>query len=236
MRWLTIYLNLFLNSLKNMKIKNFSTYKFNKYNVVGVKAKINFVKTNNLEIIAHEELSKPIEEQSINLVKEFEPLLFSADIETTNLVNDKELNIDHLTLLDGHHRYDFINRNVIDLPIEVVIISSNDVNIDSHLSEIKIKKTEFLDFIKSNKFKLNSNSNVYLKVDNDVYSSDEIFDIYDLYNFKRECFENGLINPFPNDSKRNNENILSFTPIKLEEFYKENYLFPPKSTWITPRI
>ena len=35
---------------------------------------------------------------------------------------------------------------------------------------------------------------------------------------------------------KNNENILSFTPIKLEEFYKENYLFPPKSTWITPRI
>ena len=66
MRWLTIYLNLFLNSLKNMKIKNFSTYEFNKYNVVGVKAKINFVKTNNLEIIALEELSKPIEEQSIN--------------------------------------------------------------------------------------------------------------------------------------------------------------------------
>ena len=70
-----------------MKIKNFSTYKFNKYNVVGVKAKINFVKTNNLEIIAHEELSKPIEEQSINLVKEFEPLLFSADIEATKLLS-----------------------------------------------------------------------------------------------------------------------------------------------------
>ena len=236
MRWLNIYLNLFLNSLKNMKIKNFSTYEFNKYNVVGVKAKINFVKTNNLEIITHEELSKPIEEQSINLVKEFEPLLFSADIETTKLVNDKELNIDHLTLLDGHHRYDFIIRNVIDLPIEVIIISSNDVNVDSHLSEIKITKAEFLDFLKSYKFKLNSNSNVYLKVDNDVYSSDEIFDIYDLYNFKRECFEKGLISPFPNDSIRNNENILSFTPIKLEEFYKENYLFPPKSTWITPRI
>ena len=106
----------------------------------------------------------------------------------------------------------------------------------SHLSEIKIKKAEFLDFLKSNKFKLTSNSNIYLKVDNDVYSSDEIFDIYDLYNFKRECFQNELISPFPNDSKKNNENILSFTPIKIEEFYKENYLFPPKSTWITPRI
>ena len=91
----------------------------------------------------HEELSKPIEEQNINLVKEFEPLLFSADIETTELVNSKELNIDHLTLLDGHHRYDFIIRNIIELPIEVVIISSQDVNIDSHLSEINIKKMSF---------------------------------------------------------------------------------------------
>ena len=78
-----------------MKIKNFSTYKFKQYNVVGVKAKINFAKTNNLEIITHEELSKPIGEQSINLVKEFEPLLFSAEIETTELVNEKELNFDH---------------------------------------------------------------------------------------------------------------------------------------------
>ena len=35
-----------------MKIKNFSTYEFKQYNVVGVKAKINFAKTNNLEIIS----------------------------------------------------------------------------------------------------------------------------------------------------------------------------------------
>jgi uncharacterized protein (DUF1015 family) len=30
--------------------------------------------------------------------------------------------------------------------------------------------------------------------------------------------------------------IINFTPIQLVEFYKENYLFPPKSTWISPRI
>ena len=219
-----------------MKIKNLSSYEFKQYNVVGVKAEINFAKTDNLEINLHEELSNPITEQNINLVEEFEPLLFAVDMETTELVNSKELNIDCLTLLDGHHRYDFIIRNIIELPIEVVLISSQDVNIDSHLSEINIKKAEFIDFLKSKKFIQNLNSNIYLKVDNEVYSSDEIFDIYDLYNFKRECFQNELISPFPNDSKKNNENILSFTPIKIEEFYKENYLFPPKSTWITPRI
>ena len=164
-----------------MKIKNLSSYEFKQYNVVGVKAQINFVKTDNLEINLHEELSNPITEQNINLVEEFEPLLFAVDMETTELVNSKELNIDCLTLLDGHHRYDFIIRNIIELPIEVVLISSQDVNIDSHLSEINIKKVEFIDFLKSKKFIQNLNSNIYLKVDNEVYSSDEIFDIYDLY-------------------------------------------------------
>ena len=153
-----------------MKIKNLSSYEFKQYNVVGVKAQINFAKTDNLEINLHEELSNPITDQNTNLVEEFEPLLFAVDMETTELVNSKELNIDCLTLLDGHHRYDFIIRNIIELPIEVVLISSQDVNIDSHLSEINIKKAEFIDFLKSKKFIRNLNSNIYLKVDNEVYS------------------------------------------------------------------
>ena len=86
-----------------MKIKNLSSYEFKQFNVVGVKAQINFAKTDNLEINLHEELSNPITEQNINLVEEFEPLLFAVDMETTELVNSKELNIDCLTLLDGHH-------------------------------------------------------------------------------------------------------------------------------------
>ena len=69
-----------------------------------------------------------------------------------------------------------------------------------------------------------------------IYSSNKIIDIYELYDFKRQCFNNGFISPLANDRELTNKNIVSFTPIKLNEFYKENYLFPPKSTWITPRI
>ena len=88
----------------------------------------------------------------------------------------------------------------------------------------------------SKKFRINSNSGFYLKIDNDIYSSNEISTIYELYDFKRECFKNGFISPLANDIQSKKQNVLSFTPIKLNEFYKENYLFPPKSTWITPRI
>ena len=66
-----------------------------------------------------------IEDQDIELVNEFEPLLFSVDIEKSKLVNSKELDIDFLTLLDGHHRFDFISRNNINSEIKMVIVSCN---------------------------------------------------------------------------------------------------------------
>ena len=219
-----------------MKITNFSKYEFKEYNVMGIKAEINFSNKNKLKIILHEELEEPIQDQDISLINEFEPLLFSVDIEVANMLENKEVDIDFLTLLDGHHRFDFISRKNIDAPIKVIIVSSADVNVDSYLSKINIEKSDFINLLKNENFTNSSNSNFYLKIDNDIYSSNDIMNIYDLYNFKRECFQNGLISPLPNDNKLINENIVSFTPIKLNEFYKENYLFPPKSTWITPRI
>ena len=219
-----------------MKITNFSTYEFKEYNVMGIKAEINFSNKNKLKIILHEELEEPIQDQDISLINEFEPLLFSVDIEVANMLENKEVDIDFLTLLDGHHRFDFISRKNIDAPIKVIIVSSEDVNVDSYLSKINIEKSDFINLLKNENFTNSSNSNFYLKIDNDIYSSNDIMNIYDLYNFKRECFQNGLISPLANDNKLINENIVSFTPIKLNEFYKENYLFPPKSTWITPRI
>ena len=219
-----------------MKITNFSTYEFKEYNVMGIKAEINFSNKNKLKIIVHEELEEPIQDQDISLINEFEPLLFSVDIEVANMLDSKEVDIDFLTLLDGHHRFDFISRKNIDAPIKVIIVSSADVNVGSYLSKINIEKSDFINLLKNENFTNSSNSNFYLKIDNDIYSSNDIMNIYDLYNFKRECFQNGLISPLANDNKLINENIVSFTPIKLNEFYKENYLFPPKSTWITPRI
>ena len=219
-----------------MKITQFSRHEFKEYNLKGIQAEINFSRKNNLKIILHEELATPIEDQDTKLINEFEPLLFSVDIATLQLLESKVLDIDLLTLLDGHHRFDFISRNNIDSPIKVIIVSSEDVNVDSYLSEVNIELEKFKNLLVSKNFTTNSDSDFYLKIDNDIYSSNEISSIYDLYDFKRECFKDGFISPFANDNEIKNENIVSFTPIKLNEFYKENYLFPPKSTWITPRI
>ena len=68
-----------------MKITNFSTYEFKEYNVMGIKAEINFSNKNKLKIILHEELEEPIQDQDISLINEFEPLLFSVDKEVARM-------------------------------------------------------------------------------------------------------------------------------------------------------
>ena len=62
------------------------------------------------------------------------------------------------------------------------------------------------------------------------------FVTYDFYDVKRSLIGDGTITPIQNDLDATNIPILEFTAVKLNEFNKENYLFPPKSTWITPRI
>ena len=113
-----------------MKITQFSNYEFKEYNLTGIKAEINFSRKNNLKVILHEELHNPIEDQDIKLINEFEPLLFSVDIKKSKLFENRELDINFLTLLDGHHRYDFISRNKIDSEIKVIIVSSEDFVFD----------------------------------------------------------------------------------------------------------
>ena len=69
-----------------------------------------------------------------------------------------------MTLLDGHHRYDFISRNNIDSSIKVIIVSSEDVNVDSYLSEVNIELEKFKNLLVSKNFTTNSDSDFYLKM------------------------------------------------------------------------
>jgi transcriptional regulator of aromatic amino acid metabolism len=90
--------------------------------------------------------------------------------------------------------------------------------------------------LEENNFEISNSSKYFLTFDGKQYSNQKIDNIYDLYDFKRKLISEDVIAPAQNDIIQNESTILDFTPIKLSEFYKENYLFPPKSTWISPRI
>ena len=220
-----------------MIFNNFEKYKFNGTEVVGVKTTINLSKDNDIEIVLHEETQDKFEQvRDIETVKGFPPLVFSVDIDRDVISNlDVQNQIEKLILLDGHHRFEHLSLYSYDYPIPVVLVSNQDVKIQSYNSKINVTKEKFIEFLLKNNFEPSS-SKYFINIQDNNYSSKKISSIYELYDFKRKLINSNLINPIRNDVSGSEDIIVNFTPIKLIEFYRENYLFPPKSTWISPRI
>ena len=220
-----------------MIFNNFEKYKFNGTEVVGLKTTINFSKDNDIDIVLHEETQDKFEQvRDLETVKDFPPLVFSVEIDRDVINNlDIQNQIQKLILLDGHHRFEHLSLYNYDYPIPVVLVSNQDVKIQSYNSKINITKEQFIEFLIVNDFEPSS-SKYFLSIQDNNYSNKKINSIYELYDFKRKLINSNLINPIRNDVSGSEDIIVNFTPIKLIEFYRENYLFPPKSTWISPRI
>ena len=220
-----------------MIFNNFEKYKFNGTEVVGLKTTINFSKDNDIDIVLHEETQDKFEQvRDLETVKGFPPLVFSVEIDRDVINNlDIQNQIQKLILLDGHHRFEHLSLYNYDYPIPVVLVSNQDVKIQSYNSKINVTKEKFIEFLIVNDFEPSS-SKYFISIQDNNYSNKKINSIYELYDFKRKLINSNLINPIRNDVSRSEDIIVNFTPIKLIEFYRENYLFPPKSTWISPRI
>ncbi len=221
-----------------MRINNFEKFTFNNSEIRGIKLLVNFSLKNNVEIILHEETQDKYQQlKSIDVVKSFPPLLFSVDIDSADINSlniPKEVNT--LTLLDGHHRLEHLSFYKYDHPVPVVLIANQDVSVESYNSEINTDEDEFVDTLLQNNYNNLISSEYCITFQNTTYVNEDVKSIYDLYDFKRKLIKQEIITPVQNDSVDVSTNIVDFTPIKLEEFYKEKYLFPPKSTWISPRI
>ena len=220
-----------------MIFNNFEKYKFNGTEVVGLKTTINFSKDNDIDIVLHEETQDKFEQvRDLETVKDFPPLVFSVEIDRDVINNlDIQNQIQKLILLDGHHRFEHLSLYNYDYPIPVVLVSNQDVKIQSYNSKINVTKEQFIEFLIVNDFEPSS-SKYFLSIQDNNYSNKKINSIYELYDFKRKLINSNLINPIRNDVSGSEDIIVNFTPIKLIEFCRENYLFPPKSTWISPRI
>ena len=215
-----------------MENNNFTVYQFENYDVEGLKLEINFSNTDFIEIMTHEEINSPIE----NMEESFEPLLFGIDMNITNIKNINDLKGKKMILLDGHHRYEYLKRNDIDKSIELVLISIDDVEILSYPSRLIITKKEFEEILENYNFSNNVSSKFFVSVDDVKFFNEEILDIYQLYEFKNFCYVNEYISSVVDENKTNDEIIVNFTPIKVSEIVENDSLFPPKSTWITPRL
>ncbi len=215
-----------------MENNYFTTYKFENYDVEGLKLEINFANTEFLEIKTHEEIDRPIE----NIEESFDPLLFGIDENLKNIRNIDDLKGKKIILLDGHHRYEYLKRKDIDKSIEIVLISTVDVEILSYPSRLTIGKKDFQKILENHNFLNNASSKFFVSIDDVKFFNKEIVDIYQLYEFKNFCYVNEYISSTVDENQAGEKDMVNFTPIKISEIVESDSLFPPKSTWITPRL
>ena len=217
-----------------MKSKNFVKYSFENYDVESFIGKINFCTEKDIKVITHEEIIQEIMDNEVE-INNFEPIICSVE-STSDVLKNDNLSSCELVLLDGHHRFDYIKRKQIDNFIDVIIVSDSDVSINSHCSELLVSKNEFEKILVENNFIKDTQLPFFVSLDNCKYSNETINNIHELYSFKKNCLQNNIIKPLPNNQVISNEEIVNFTPITIKDIKNSKDLFPPKSTWITPRL
>ena len=212
-----------------MKIKNYSKLTLSNPELNAYMTKFNILQNKDI-IFPHEETIN--ENHITNEIIKNSVIVFGVTFELhEDVVSFK----DEIFILDGHHRVKYIKDNLIDELFEVVFIDIHSVNIESYNSELRSDQDIFIKKIMDDKdFSKKNLSDYFIEINNIKYFSEKIKNIYELYSYKKELLDDGVISPI-----KNNENtdkpIVNFTAISSENFNKD-IIFPYKSTWITPRF
>ena len=212
-----------------MKIKNYSKLTLSNPELKAYMTKFNILQNKDI-IFPHEETIN--ENHITNEIINNSVIVFGVTFE---LHEDAVSFKDEIFILDGHHRVKYIKDNLIDELFEVVFIDIHSVNIESYNSELRSDQDIFIKKIMDDKdFSKTNLGNFFIEINNIKYFSKKIKNIYELYSYKKELLDDGVISPI-----KNNENtdkpIVNFTAISSENFNKD-IIFPYKSTWITPRF
>jgi hypothetical protein len=198
--------------------------------VLAFSTSLNLLNLKNI-IYPHEETSD--QNQITTRVLNATPIVLGVFFENI----EEELSLkDEMYILDGHHRFQYIIENSINQDLDTILININQVNIDCYTSELIVEKNIFLtkiiqEFGFSNE-KLQSN--MFIQIDSTKYYSDKLMDIRDLYSYKKELMKANFISPIPNNVTTS-KSVVRFSALSIKDFSKA-YIFPYKSTWITPRF
>ena len=214
-----------------MIIRNVEKIEFENNALEAYKTKLNVFRLNN--IYPHEETNEN-SNITYDIVKNSN-LVLGVDF----ILDDNKVEIkDELFILDGHHRFNFIKDNKIDEDIDVVLIDIRKVSITSYNSQLMVDKDEFTNKIyEDHKFapnKLQEELSFFISLNRQKYFSKNILNLRDLYKYKKILMQEKMIIPTPNNLKDNSQ-IIQFTPLSYQDF-KKDFVFPYKSTWISPRF
>lgn len=218
-----------------MKLTKLEKYIFAKFPVTGYKISLKNFDDNIDKIYLHEETLKEVNFNEEIDIASFDPII--ATVSPNFLVNEdsKELDINNFYLLDGHHRVEYAkSKNLIPL-LNCVLVNYDDVIIKPYDYETNLDLSEFISILNDNNFTESQEGSFNIKISNKIFVNKNIVSYKQLYEIKRLLQNKKIINPVLNNQYTSNL-IVQFEALEKKELLSMDYLLPPKSTWIEPRI
>lgn len=218
-----------------MKLTKLEKYIFVKFPVTGYKISLKNFDDNIDKIYLHEETLKEVNFNEEIDIASLDPII--ATVSPNFLVNEdsKELDINNFYLLDGHHRVEYAKSKKLIPLLNCVIVNYDDVIIKPYDFETNLDLSEFISILNDNNFTESQEGNFNIKISNKNFVNKNIVSYKQLYEFKRLLQNKKIINPVLNNQYTNNL-IVQFEALEKKELLSMDYLLPPKSTWIEPRI
>jgi hypothetical protein len=218
-----------------LKLTKLEKYIFAKFPVTGYKISLKNFDENIDKIYLHEETLKEVNFNEEIEIASLDPII--ATVSPNFLVNEdsKELDINNFYLLDGHHRVEYAkSKNLIQL-LNCVLVNYDDVIIKPYDYETNLDLSEFISILNDNNFTESQEGSFNIKISNKIFVNKNIVSYKQLYEFKRLLQNKKIINPVLNN-QYTSKLIVQFEALEKKELLSMDYLLPPKSTWIEPRI
>ena len=218
-----------------MKLTKLEKYIFVKFPVTGYKISLKNFDDNIDKIYLHEETLKEVNFNEEIDIASLDPII--ATVSPNFLVNEdsKELDINNFYLLDGHHRVEYAKSKKLISLLSCVIVNFDDVIIKPYDFGTNLDLSEFISILNDYNFTESQEGSFNIKISNKNFVNKNIVSYKQLYEFKRLLQNKKIINPVLNNQYTNNL-IVQFEALEKKELLSMDYLLPPKSTWIEPRI
>ena len=218
-----------------MKLTKLEKQNFVKFPITGYKISLINFDDKIDKIHLHEETLKEVYFNEEIDIASLDPII--ATVSPNFLVNEdsKELEINNFYLLDGHHRVEYAKSKKLIQLLNCVIVNYDDVIIKPYDFGTNLDLSEFISILNDNNFTESQEGSFNIKISNKFFVNKNIVSYKQLYEFKRLLQNKKIINPVLNNQYTSNL-IVQFEALEKKELLSMDYLLPPKSTWIEPRI
>jgi len=188
-----------------------------------------------VDVKLHEETILKNEIQDDINFSEFEPIVLS--LYPDKKINSKVINFetDELILLDGHHRWKYANKTDSVNKLKCILVNFQDINIKSYLFNINIEKESFLKYLNEAGYFESNKDDFGIFFNNKKFVNNSKPSLMDLYGFKKIMQNENIISPILEEVS-NSSLLIKFTALTPEDLINIDFILPPKSTWITPRL